>query len=78
MAEMNEHDKAHVQALPLQGDVPFLAMFAEPCDDWALVGCYDEISDLWVVDGQPLVTSNSVALETMTFTRAGGESQDRD
>ena len=78
MTQMNDHEKGHVQQGSFHGDIPFLAMFAERRDNWTLIGCYDEDSDVWVVDGQPLVTSNSVALETVTFTKAGGESNDRD
>ena len=78
MTQLNDHEKGHVQQVSSHGDTPFLAMFAECRDNWTLIGSYDEGSDVWVVDGQPLVSSYNVALETVTFTRSGGESQDRD
>ena len=78
MTQLNDHEKGHVQPVSFHGDTPFLAMFAERRDNWTLIGSYDEGSDVWVADGQPLVTSHNVALETVTFTRSGGESQDRD
>ena len=78
LTQMNDEEKGHVRQVSIQGDIPFLAMFAERRDNWTLNGCYDDGSDIWVVDGQPLVTSSSVALETITFTRSSGESNDRD
>ena len=77
MTQTNDHEEGQLQSASFV-DTPFLAMFAERRDERALIGCYDESSDVWVVDGQPLVTSYNMALETMTFTRSGGESQDRD
>ena len=78
MTQINVHEKGYFQQGSIHGDIPFLAMFAERRDNWTLVGCYDEDSDVWVVDGQPLAASHSMALETVTFTRSGGESNDRD
>ena len=78
MTQTNDHEKGLLQSASFRVDTPFLAMFAERRDECALIGCYDESSDVWVVDSQPLVTSYSMALETVTFTRSGGESQDRD
>ena len=78
MTQTNDHEKGQLQSASFHVDTPFLAMFAERRDERALIGCYDESSDVWVVDGQPLVTSYNMALETITFTRSGGESQDRD
>ena len=78
MTQTNEHEKGLLQSAAFQVDTPFLAMFAERRDERALIGCYDESSDVWVVDGQPLVTSCNMALETVTFTELGGETQDRD
>ena len=75
---MIERKKAHAKELSLHGDTPFLAMFAEDRDCWTPVGNYDESADVWVVRGQPLATACSVTLDTMTFTRSGGESNDRD
>ncbi len=78
MTHVNDHERRHIQQDWVLGDIPFLAMFAEPHDNWALNGYFDERADLWIVDGQPLVTSSGMALETITFTRSGGESNDRD
>ena len=78
MTQLNDHEKGHVQPSPFHVDTPILAMFAEHRDSQILAGCYDESSDVWVVDGQPLVASYKLALETVTFTKSGGESHDRD
>ena len=78
MTQTNDYEKGRVQSASFHVDTPFLAMFAERRDELTLIGCYDESSDVWVVDGHPLVNSCNMALETVTFTRSGGESQDRD
>ena len=78
MGNANESEPVHIQPTSDYEDVPFLAMFAERRYQWTPVGAYDESLDVWAVNGQPLATSNALALETMTFTRTGGESQDRD
>ena len=75
---MIEQKIAHAKQTSIHGDAPFLATFAEGRDCWTLVGSYDESIDVWVVDGRPLVTGCNVALDTVTFTRSGGESNDRD
>ena len=78
MAQLNNHGKGHLQPVSFKRDTPFLALFAERRDDYSLEGSYDEGSDVWLVDGRPLVANSRLALETMTFTKSGGESQDRD
>ena len=78
MTQANDHEKGNVQQVAFNGEGPFLAKFAESRDNWTLFGSYDEGSDVWVVDGQPLVSGLSLSLETITFTRSGGESNDRD
>lgn len=70
--------RSYLEPLSSDDDTPFLARFAQRCDDRAPAGGYDESADVWVVNGQPLATRDSVALETMTCTRVGGESQDSD
>ena len=90
MTQTNDHEKGLLQSASFHVDTAMFAerrderalpgkrVFAERRDERALIGCYDESSDVWVVDSQPLVTSYNMALETVTFTRSGGESQDRD
>ena len=78
LTQLPDNEQGHVQATSFHADTPFLAMFAEYRESRTLAGCYDESSDVWVLDGQPLVNTYNVALETLTFTRSGGETQDRD
>lgn len=78
MPKVNDGERVHFKPTSFHRDTPFLTMFAEGGDQWTLEGGYDESADVWVVEGQPLVSSNNFALETTTFTRTGGESQDTD
>lgn len=78
MHQSNEQKKLLHESGSIHEDVPFLARFAERIEPWTATGAYDSTSDVWVVDGQPLAIGNDLALGTVTFTRAGGESQDRD
>ena len=59
-------------------DRPFLAYFAEEREEVRILGEYDEAVDVWAIRGKPAVRSNELALDTVTFTRASGESTDRD
>ena len=78
MPQHAERKHGYTPPRSIDGAMPFLAMFSERADPWTLVGDYDESADVWTVDGQPLATVDNVALETITFTKSGGESQDRD
>ncbi len=78
MGNVEEGEPARIQQTSDYGDVPFLAMFAETREEWVPVGGYDDALDVWVVEGQPVATGNTLALATMTFTRTGGEGQDSD
>ena len=70
--------RTHVNSLCSDGDIPFLARFAEFGDHRSLTGGYDEGSDVWIVDGDPVARKVTAFVDTMTFTNSGGESQDRD
>jgi len=59
-------------------DRPFLAYYAESRGGLVVNGEYDEEADVWVTNGQPLVCSNELVMDTLTFTKASGESSDRD
>ncbi len=78
MAEVNKDEGSHIHPEAFDETMPFLAMFAERGYQWTLAGGYNESLGVWVVGDQPLVTSSDLALETTTFTRTGGEGQDRD
>lgn len=78
MTQAYGRKRTHLNPELPDGDTPFLARFAEVGDHRALDGGYDESAEVWVVRGQPLATGVPVAMETMTFTKVGGESQDSD
>jgi hypothetical protein len=57
---------------------PFLAHYAENKEEMVIEGRYDEEIDIHTTDGRPSVNSNGIALDTITFTKAFGEANDRD
>lgn len=59
-------------------DRPFLAYHAERRQEALIDGEYDEAREVWMSRGRPAVHSNQLALDTLTFTKASGESSDRD
>lgn len=78
MTRANGQKHSHFVALSSDDETPFLARFAERVVDRVSAGGYDDSAEVWLVRGEPLAAFNSVALETMTDTRTGGESQDND
>ncbi len=41
-------------------------------------GKYEDSTDMLMLNGKPIASVDELALETMTFTKAPGESSDRD
>ena len=78
MTQAYGQKRSHLEPLSSNGDTPFLAWFAERRDEGNILGNYDESADVWVVNSQPLATVDGVAMQTMTTTKVGGESQDSD